>query len=43
MFEDLAWELFRMTGDITEYLLYKNAEPSAESAQAARDSVQEVQ
>ena len=37
MFEDLAWEMFRMTGDITEYLLYRNAEPMLESAEAAQD------
>ena len=25
--ENLAWEMFQLTGNIDEYLLYKNAEP----------------
>ena len=34
MLEDLAWEVFQLTGDIREYLLYKNMEPQEENLQA---------
>lgn len=26
MLENLAWEIFRLTGNIEEYLLYKNVD-----------------
>lgn len=33
MLENLAWEIFRLTGNIEEYLLYKNVD-SPETADA---------
>lgn len=35
MTEDLAWNIFAMTGKIDAYLLYKNAELPQEAAQFA--------
>lgn len=35
MAEDLAWNVFAMTGEIDAYLLYKNAELPREAAQFA--------
>ncbi len=34
MFEELAWEVFQLTGDIREYLLYKNLDLPENHSQA---------
>lgn len=41
MFENLAWEMFKLTGNIDEYLLYKNAEQKAEAERADAEKISE--
>ncbi len=38
--EELAWKMFMMTGEIGEYLLYKNAEPPQDAAAVAAEDLQ---
>ena len=42
MLENLAWELFRMTGDITEYLLYKDAEAAQNTEEQPQNTANEM-
>ncbi len=41
MLENLAWEMFKLTGNIDEYLLYKNAEQKAASEHAGAEKISE--
>ena len=41
MLENLAWEMFKLTGNIDEYLLYKNAEQNAASEHTDAEKISE--
>ena len=41
MLENLAWEMFKLTGNIDEYLLYKNAEQEVASEHTVAEKISE--